>query len=77
MLTRFVSQVEDDQYGPFPGNTKRFFKQSLVNNLIAAARVGLKEWFKDLLVRPATLASSSSRSLCPLAPSSSSSSCAS
>lgn len=47
--------VEDESYGPFPGNEKRFLSTQLVNKLIAQARFGMKEWFSDLKKDPSLL----------------------
>ena len=47
--------VEDESYGPFPGNTKRFLRQSTIDAVIEAARLSLRLWFADLAANPALL----------------------
>jgi hypothetical protein len=47
--------VEDESYGPFPGNTKRFLRQQTIDSIVAAARAGLKQWFTDLKENPSLL----------------------
>eukprot|EP00615_Pteridomonas_danica_P015879 CAMPEP_0114392556 /NCGR_PEP_ID=MMETSP0102-20121206/10886_1 /TAXON_ID=38822 ORGANISM="Pteridomonas danica, Strain PT" /NCGR_SAMPLE_ID=MMETSP0102 /ASSEMBLY_ACC=CAM_ASM_000212 /LENGTH=441 /DNA_ID=CAMNT_0001551793 /DNA_START=562 /DNA_END=1887 /DNA_ORIENTATION=+ len=47
--------VEDESYGPFPGNTKRFLRQQTIDSIVAAARAGLKQWFTDLKANPSLL----------------------
>jgi hypothetical protein len=51
--------VEDESYGPFPGNTKRYLRQATVGSLVSEARAGLKQWFKELNATPALLADQS------------------
>ena len=47
--------MEDESYGPFPGNTKRFLRQSTIDAVVEAARLSLRLWFSDLAANPALL----------------------
>jgi hypothetical protein len=47
--------VEDETYGPFPGNTKRFLSQDTVDEIVIAIQGGIKQWFKDLKEDPSLL----------------------
>lgn len=51
--------ITDASYGPFPGNTKRYLQPAIVNALVDEARIGLKEWFKDLQTTPILLGDAS------------------
>jgi len=47
--------VEDEAYGPFPGNEKRYLARSTVDGLVAGIRAGLRAWFTDLESAPGLL----------------------
>jgi hypothetical protein len=40
--------VEDTFYGPFEGNTQRYLSEAVIDQVIAAMRKGLREFFTDL-----------------------------
>jgi len=47
--------LEDKSYGPFPGNTQRFLKTPVVDQLVAAVRAGMRRFYTDLKNDPSML----------------------